>query len=109
MAELVQRAGDGLRRIFSHCEGFTPGSDLLTWMKARNVSPATIYVNWIGRTAQQVREEEALRQALEKFIQENPVHSARCRRARFTTHCGNSLPPSNKRGASRLRLRSQLR
>ena len=73
LAELGQRAGDGLKRIFSHCEGFSPGSDLLTWMKARNVTPATIYVNWIGRTAQQVREEEALRQAIEKFIRENSV------------------------------------
>ena len=81
LAELVQRAGDGLKRIFSHCEGFTPGSDLLTWMKARNVSPATIYVNWIGRTAQQVREEEALRQAMEKFIQENSA-SLRAMQAR---------------------------
>lgn len=70
-AELVQRAGDGLKRMFSHCDGFSPGSDLLGWMKARNVSPATIYVNWIGRTVRQVREEEALRQTMEKFIQEN--------------------------------------
>jgi len=71
LADLVQRAGDGLKRIFSYCEGFTSGADLAGWIKAHNVSPATIYVNWIGRTAQQVREEEALRQALEKFIQEN--------------------------------------
>ncbi len=70
-AELAQRAGDGLKRMFSHCDGFSPGTDLLGWMKTHNVSPATIYVNWIGRTVQQVREEEALRQAMERFIQEN--------------------------------------
>lgn len=70
-AELVQRAGDGLRRIFSHCEGFAPDADLLGWIKARNVTPATIYVNWIGRSMQQVREENALRQSLEAFIQAN--------------------------------------
>ncbi len=69
-AELVQR-GDGLGRIFSHCESFTPNADLLGWMKARNVTPATIYVNWIGRSTQQVREEEALRQSMEAFIQAN--------------------------------------
>lgn len=69
--ELVQRAGDGLRRIFSHCEGFTLDLDLLTWIKDRNVSPAATYVNWIGRTVRQVGQEEALRQSLEKFIQEN--------------------------------------
>ena len=67
--EIVTRAGDGLRRIFSHCEGFTPDVDLLAWIKPRNVSPAASYVNWIGRTVQQVREEDLLRQSLEKFIQ----------------------------------------
>ncbi len=71
IADLVQCAGDGLKRIFSHCEGFTPNTNLVGWVKAHNVAPATIYVNWIGRTTQQIREEEALRQAMEKFIQEN--------------------------------------
>ena len=32
--ELARRAGNGLRRIFSCCEGFTAGPDLVTWMKA---------------------------------------------------------------------------
>ena len=71
LADMVQRAGEGLKRIFSYCQDFTSNADLLAWMKAHNVSPATIYVNWTGRTTQQVREEEALRQAMEKFIQEN--------------------------------------
>jgi hypothetical protein len=69
--DLVERAGDGLRRIFSHCQGYTPDVDLLTWMKTRNVSPAANYVNWVGRTVRQVREEEELRQSLEEFIQDN--------------------------------------
>lgn len=71
LTQLVEIAGDGLRRIFSHCEGFTENADLLTWMKARNTNPATIYVNWIGRTVKQVDEEEALRQSLAGFIQSN--------------------------------------
>jgi hypothetical protein len=69
--ELVQRAGEGLRRLFSHCKGYSPDVNLLSWMRARSVSPAANYVNWIGRTVQQVREEETLRQSIEKFIQEN--------------------------------------
>jgi len=73
LVELVERAGDGLRRIFSHCEAYRSDTDLLAWMKARSVSPAANYVNWVGRTVQQVREEEVLRQSLEKFIQENSV------------------------------------
>lgn len=70
-AELAHRAGDGLRHIFSHCQEYTPGVDLLTWIRARNVSPAAGYVNWVGRTVQQVREEETLRQTMSKFIQQN--------------------------------------
>jgi hypothetical protein len=70
-AELTHRAGEGLRRIFSHCLGYEPGVDLLAWMKARSTPAAASYVNWIGRTVQQVREEAVLRQALEAYIQKN--------------------------------------
>lgn len=71
LEEMVERAGDGLRRIFMHCDEYTHGVDLLAWMKAHSVTPAANYVNWVGRTVQQVGEEEALRQALEKFLQVN--------------------------------------
>ncbi len=71
VAEFAKRAGDGLRRIFSHCLGYEPGVDLLAWMKARSTPAAASYVNWIGRTVQQVREEAVLRQALEAYIQKN--------------------------------------
>ncbi|MGA9465199.1 MAG: hypothetical protein WBV28_20580 [Terracidiphilus sp.] len=69
LEDLMKHAGDGLRRVFAHCEGFAEGSDLLAWMKAHNVAATANYVNWIGRTVQQVNEEEMLRQALEKFMQ----------------------------------------
>ncbi|GAB3274289.1 hypothetical protein [Parahaliea aestuarii] len=61
LAELCLRAGDGLRQIFSHCRDFDAGyDDLLPWMRRRNRRPAASYVNWRGRSVQQVREEEAL-------------------------------------------------
>jgi hypothetical protein len=69
LEDLVEQAGDGLRRIFAHCEGYAAGTGLLAWMKAHNVATTANYINWIGRTVQQVNEEEMLRQALEKFIQ----------------------------------------
>lgn len=69
LAEMAERAGEGLRRIFAHCEGYAPGADLLGWMKARNLSPTANYINWIGRTVQQVKEEDALREAIETFLQ----------------------------------------
>jgi hypothetical protein len=69
LAELAELAADGLRRVFSHCKEYRPDVDLLAWLKARSVAAAANYVNWVGRTVQQVREEEALRQAIESFLQ----------------------------------------
>jgi len=68
LAELVERAGDGLRQIFAFCEGFDPGTDLLAWMRLRNVEEAANYVNMRGRTVRQVREEVALRRALSERL-----------------------------------------
>lgn len=70
-ADLAGRAADGLQRIFSCCQGFTPGSDLARWMKDHENPAATMYVNWLGRTVRQVREENALRLALEAHLQDN--------------------------------------
>jgi deferrochelatase/peroxidase EfeB len=69
LAELVGRAGAGLRRIFAFCRGFSPEGDLLDWMKRHEQPPAANYINWIGRTALQVREEAALREALVNHLQ----------------------------------------
>ena len=73
IAEMVRLASDGLHQIFTHCEGFAPGADLLAWVKEHDVSPAANYVNWVGRTVQQVAEEENLRQVVERFIQSRSV------------------------------------
>jgi hypothetical protein len=70
-AELERRASDGLQRIFCYCEGFTPGSDLTRWMKDREQPPATTYVNWVGRSVRHIREDDALRLALQAHLQNN--------------------------------------
>ena len=82
LAEMVEVVGTGLRNIFTHCDEFTPDADLLTWIKAHNVSSAANYVNWIGRTVRQVGEEEALRQALEKFLQGNSLRTLQLQQQR---------------------------
>src|SRR6185295_2273853 len=51
-------------QIFAHCDDFDARADLLAWMRARQTPPTAIYVNWIGRTVRQVREEAALHEAL---------------------------------------------
>lgn len=93
-AELVQRAGDGLKRIFSHCADFDPNANLLDWMKARNLSPATIYVNWIGRTVRQVGEEAALHDSLVSWLQQNAVALA-------------PMPPAQLHGVLKQYVRSE--
>jgi hypothetical protein len=64
LAEFVALAGAGLAKIFEHCKEFDRSGDLLAWMQAHSATPAAQYVNWVGRTVQQIREEAALHAAL---------------------------------------------
>lgn len=64
LAELVERAGEGLRRIFWHCKGFDMRDGLLEWLVAHDRPVGAPYVNWIGRTVRQIHEESALQRAL---------------------------------------------
>jgi hypothetical protein len=73
LGELAERAAQGLRALFACCEGFRTESDLLEWMRGHSVSSAASYVNWRGRTVRQIREEAALREALEAHVQDNPA------------------------------------
>jgi hypothetical protein len=56
----MARGLPGLKDIFDHCEGFNPQGDVLAWLKAHSVKPSAHYVNWIGRSVDQVREEARL-------------------------------------------------
>ena len=68
LADVSTRASAGLRAIFACCEGFTAETDLLQWMRAHQVPAAAVYVNWRGRTVRQVREDAALRDAVERHV-----------------------------------------
>jgi hypothetical protein len=59
LREFADTAEAGLRRIFAHCQE-PPGTDLLAWMRSHSVQPAVQYINWLGRTVQQIRQEAAL-------------------------------------------------
>ncbi len=70
LAELVVRAGPGLRKIFSCCEGFSEDhNQMLKWLKKHNICPEANYINWIGRTVRQVHQENALHQSLANYLQ----------------------------------------
>jgi hypothetical protein len=68
LRQLVERAGKGLTRIFSCCEGFGPDADLLEWMKKHDAPAIAVYVNTRGRTVRQIREEAALTQAVQAYL-----------------------------------------
>jgi len=70
-AELIGRAGPGLRALFSHCKGFRKDDDLSLFLSSSQVKASAQYVNWIGRTVLQEREEEALRRALRAYVRQH--------------------------------------
>jgi hypothetical protein len=73
LAEMIEVAGDGLRRLFAHCEGFDGGADLAGWMRAHCLEVQANYVNRLGRTVRQVREEHALQRALSARVPREPL------------------------------------
>jgi hypothetical protein len=76
IADLARRAGTGLRQIFMYCDGFDAQGDLLAWMQAHQRRLAANYINWVGRTVRQIREESALRRALAAKVPRAPLASA---------------------------------
>ena len=71
LVELARSCGPGLRQIFGCCEGFDAGADLLAWLRRRQHPMAANYVNWVGRTVRQIREEAALHEALSAWLEAN--------------------------------------
>jgi hypothetical protein len=76
IVDLARRAGAGLRRIFMHCDGFDAQSDLLSWMRAHQRRLAANYINWVGRTVRQIKEESVLQRALAAKVPRAPLPSA---------------------------------
>jgi hypothetical protein len=72
LQQFAATAEQGLRRIFAYCDD-PPGTDLLAWMGRHSMRPAAQYVNWIGRTVQQIREEAALHDFLRSCLARDPT------------------------------------
>jgi hypothetical protein len=75
--ELAEVAGDGLRRLFSHCDDFEESTDLRRWLHANLVRSATFYMNWRGRTVLQSREEAVLHGVLREELAQLPAATPR--------------------------------
>jgi hypothetical protein len=65
-------AGDGVDRIFGHCDGYSPAGRA-DWLREHMVRADAAYVNTIGRTVRQVLEEAQLHDAIERFLDEAGV------------------------------------
>jgi hypothetical protein len=99
LAGMARLAAPGLRQIFSCCQGFTPNTDLLAWMKTHSQAPAANYVNWVGRTVRQIREEARLREALVTCVKDRQEEfdgdEPREVRAKLIAHCQPLLNDGN--------------
>jgi hypothetical protein len=89
LARIAAEAGNGLRQIFAHCDDFDPRADLLAWMRAHQTPATAVYVNWIGRTVRQVREEAALHEALRIALAGMSERNARQLHAKLRTAMAN--------------------
>lgn len=75
LADLARRAGSGLAQIFAHCEDFNPQGDLYAWLCEHNVPVQANYVNWLGRTVREVREDHALQRMLSARLADSDIRA----------------------------------
>lgn len=71
--ELVDRAGEGVDKIYSHCVDYVSLSEItrkrrLAYLRSKMVNASAYYVNTVGRTVQQIHQESQLRNAIQDFL-----------------------------------------
>jgi hypothetical protein len=74
--ELAEAGGPALDAVFGLCEGYpaTPTPQARKdFLRDYRVKPRAAYVNTIGRTLEQIRNEEELRQSIERFLDAHPA------------------------------------
>ena len=93
LQHMVQKAGAGLQEIFQYCGYSERDANLLGWLRAHRVKPRASYVNWVGRTVAQVRDEaklhDLLRDALAATTQRDPQNL----RTELLAAIAPALPP----------------
>jgi hypothetical protein len=73
LRSLVNVAGSGLDQVFSHCKDYPPPqqrttNSRLAYLRQHTVKTQAFYVNTIGRTVQQIRQEADLHDKIEHFL-----------------------------------------
>lgn len=69
--QLVGAAGEGLDTIYQHCDQYPGRAGLLTYLQQHVVRAAAAYVNTVGRSVTQIRQEAQLHDAIEAFLDAN--------------------------------------
>jgi len=82
IAELCDKAKEGIDRIYEHCEGYPPPDErtparVQAWLEDHDAGYNTLYVGTRGRTVDRIHREAALRDAIQEFLDEA------CRRPGF--------------------------
>jgi hypothetical protein len=72
LRSLCALASDGLDTIFAHCAGYPGQATLLDFLRAQMLPVAAAYVNTIGRTVEQIRQDAQLREAIQHFLDNSP-------------------------------------
>ena len=75
LADMVGKCEAGLRRIFSHCSDFPSSRDFLAWLRAHDLPVAASYVNRVGRTVRQIKQESALQRILSARVDRSLLES----------------------------------
>jgi hypothetical protein len=83
LSSLVRRSEVGLRQIFAHCTDFAAGIDLLAWLRAHDLPIAASYVNWVGRTVRQIKQESTLQQVLSARVDRTLLETTAAARQRW--------------------------
>ena len=68
LVNLTSLAADGLSTIFAHCRNYPGKTGTLDFLRSRSVPTSANYVNTLGRTVQQVRQEAFLRESIQDFL-----------------------------------------
>jgi hypothetical protein len=60
LRQLVAVAARGVVKLFGCCEKGPSEANLISWLEQHEVRASAAYINWVGRTVVQIREEEVL-------------------------------------------------
>ena len=102
----MARDAAGLRTIFEHCEDFADGADMLGWLRAHRIRPMASYINWVGRSVVQIREEARLHQVLRDALaqtDEREPQELLTRLRQYGASAGPLTPPPPTPPAWRMR------